>query len=198
MIDSITGIVKELNQGTLILQANNINWLLQVPSNTSWTPEESSQVYIYLHWHSDNGPTLLGFASPLDRTLFSLIINCSGIGPKIGLSLLSSLSSHNIISAIQQKNSLAFSKVSGVGIKKAEQITLQLHSKINKLIKEKNIDLSQENKDWHTITEVLTSLGYKNSEIQKALTFLQTNASKKTDTFDELLQRSLSFLSKNR
>jgi len=198
MIDSITGIIKEFDRETLIIAAESIHWSLKTPSSTIAPLNEKSCFYIHLHWHAENGPSLFGFNSKLERTIFNLIISCSGIGPKIALALLSELSTERLIKIIQQKDHTALSKVNGIGNKKAEQITLQLKHKIDTLIKTESIEIKKESKDWHNLQQVLASLGYKNQEIQKALSFINSNKDMKDKTFDRLLQSSLSFLAKKR
>ena len=88
----------------------------------------------YMHWNQDNGPTLYGFNSILEKTVFLLIISCSGIGPKIGLAVLHHLEPATFVQAIIEENIKVLSSISGIGAKKAEQICVALKHKVAKLL----------------------------------------------------------------
>ncbi len=91
MVDYFVGVVKEAQDQTIILDVGMIGISLQVPNVQGFEIGVSSKVYSYLHWNAENGPSLFGFAKPLDRSIFQVIISCSGIGPKIGLAILADL-----------------------------------------------------------------------------------------------------------
>ena len=95
---------------------------LQVPSAQAFVTDVPLKIYSYLHWSSENGPSLFGFAQPLDRSVFKVIISCSGIGPKIALAVLADLGAQGFLHAITIGDEQMLSKVSGIGKKKAEQI----------------------------------------------------------------------------
>ena len=61
-------------------------------------------LHTYLHWNQEQGPSIFGFASDIEREVFLLIISCSGIGPKIGLAVLAQIGSQSFIRAVQQED----------------------------------------------------------------------------------------------
>ena len=100
MVDYFIGVVKEARDQEIVLDLGMIGLSLQVPSAQFFAIGSSSTVYSYLHWNAENGPTLFGFALPLDRSIFRVIISCSGIGPKIALAVLADLGAQGFLHAI--------------------------------------------------------------------------------------------------
>jgi Holliday junction DNA helicase RuvA len=198
MIDYVTGTIKTIHHQAITIEvAGAYGFSLYVPDSTSFTKDQSVSVYTYLHWNQENGPTLYGFHTPHDRTVFLLIISCPGIGPKIGLAILGHLGAHNFIEAIQQQDEHALSKVNGIGARKASQIIIQLRDKVTKLISTGVITLQTENaKQWHMLTQALESLNYSRAEITHAIQNLKSNSATQAHTFDQLMRQALSLLAK--
>lgn len=196
----IKGIVSSIRPKTVVIQANGsgISFAVQVAQEAAYTVHKESSIFTYLHWNQDQGPTLYGFTSELDRTVFLLVISCSGIGPKIGLASIESLGATGVLEAIGQENSTMLSKVPGIGKKKAEQIVVHLKDKVADLITS-GVNLSEESgaKQWQQITQVLTSLNYSRQEITGALQHVK-NAEMSDAPFDHQLRTALSYLSKVR
>ena len=142
MVDYFIGVVKEARDQEIVLDLGMIGLSLQVPSAQFFAIGSSSTVYSYLHWNAENGPTLFGFALPLDRSIFRVIISCSGIGPKIALAVLADLGAQGFLHAISVGDDQMLSKVNGIGKKKAEQIIVQLKHKVATLIESGTVDAS--------------------------------------------------------
>ena len=159
--------------------------------------EETVSLYVYMHWNQEQGPSLFGFSSELDKTVFLMIISCSGIGPKLGMAILSQMGAKTFLEAIQTSNNKALSAVSGVGAKKAEQLVLNVRDKVAKLMKT-GIDLggSQSLSHWNTVAETLTSLNYSRGEITAAMKHLGDSYPDVQLSFDQLMRHALSYLAK--
>lgn len=200
MIDTIKGTVVALRTKMVSLHAtgSGIGFAITVPQEASYVIGKEVTLYIHLHWNQEQGPTLYGFSTQLERTVFNLIISCSGIGPKIGLASLECLGAAGSLEAIGQENSSVLSKVPGIGKKKAEQMIVHLKDKVADLI-ESGVEVSVDNGalQWQQITQVLTSLNYSRPEISGALQHVKN--SELTDApFDHQLRVALSFLAKVR
>ncbi len=89
-----------------------------------------AELYTYLQVKED-GVTLFGFASPKEKELFLKLITVSGVGPKMGISILASLSADDFAMAIATADVKRLSAVKGLGKKTAEKIILELHGKIS-------------------------------------------------------------------
>lgn len=198
MVDYIVGIVREARDQEITLDVGMFGISLQVPNAQSFTKDVSSKVYNYLHWNSENGPSLFGFAAQLDRSIFKVIISCSGIGPKIALAILSDLGSQGFLQAISTGDEQMLSKVNGIGKKKAEQIIVQLKHKVASLIESGTVDVSdvKEIAHYHDVSLALQSLNYSRQEIGRAMEYIKKNTQMDKATFDVLLRQALSYLSK--
>jgi Holliday junction DNA helicase RuvA len=91
---------------------------------------------IHTHFHMrEDGISLFGFLSLNDKGVFQKIINVSGIGPKTALAILSSLSGDSFREAIENEDHRALTAVSGVGLKTAQRLILELKGKLGKVIR---------------------------------------------------------------
>ena len=88
------------------------------------------ELHTYLQVKED-GITLFGFADPKEKELFLKLITVSGVGPKMGISILASMSAEEFARAIATADVKTLSKVKGLGKKTAEKIVLELHGKIS-------------------------------------------------------------------
>lgn len=198
MVDYLVGMVREAYDQEIILDVGMMGISLQVPHSKGFEKGIQVKVYSYLHWNTENGPSLFGFVLPLDRSIFKVIISCSGIGPKIALAILSDLGSQNFLHAISTGDDQMLSKVNGIGKKKAEQIIVQLKHKVANLIESGTVDMS-EIKDishFHDISLALQSLHYSRQEISRAMDYLKKHTKLDSVTFDVLLRQALSYLTK--
>lgn len=198
MVDYFTGTVKEVQEQEVVLDIGMIGLALQVPSAHSFTKGSLATVYSYLHWNAENGPSLFGFIAPLDRSVFKVIISCSGIGPKIGLAILADLGAQSFLHAISTSDDQALSKVNGIGKKKAEQIIVQLKHKVATLLESGSVDLTEikDSSYFNDVNLALQSLNYSRPEISRAMDYIKKNTKSDNITFDLLLRQALSYLSK--
>ncbi len=197
MINYLTGSIKEIDGTYVILDIGTIGLAVSVPNAQSFKPGTKVTFYAYLHWNAEQGPSLYGFSSQLEKAVFVLVTSCSGIGPKIALAVLADLGASGFLQAVGMGNDQMLSKVSGIGTKKAEQIIVQLKHKVAKLI-ESGIDLgnAQELTHWHEVAQVLESLNYSRMEVNRAMSHLKKLPEQSNGSFDQLLRKALSFLSR--
>lgn len=195
MIHSLTGTVVSAIEQQVVLSCGPISLLLQTPDNAV-SAGKTVTLCTYMHWSSEQGPTLYGFTSELERTVFLLIISCSGMGPKIALALLSDLGATTFLQAVHTGQEQLLTKVAGVGAKKAEQLIVHLRHKVSKLLESGMVDTGKSLEQWTTITQVLQSLNYSRSEI--AITLKQLNEQPEIERmpFDQIMRTALSFLAK--
>ena len=89
-----------------------------------------AELYTYLQVKED-GITLFGFDNPKEKELFLKLITVSGVGPKMGISILAALSADDFALAIATADVKRLSTGKGLGKKTAEKIVLELHGKIS-------------------------------------------------------------------
>jgi len=198
MVDFFVGMVNISHDQEIIINLGVMGVAVQVPNAQLFEQNVPLKIYSYFHWNSENGPSLFGFAQPLDRSVFKIIISCSGIGPKIALAVLADLGAQQFLHAISSGDDQMLSKVSGIGKKKAEQIIVALKHKVATLLESGSVEVSdiKQSSHFHDVSLALQSLNYSRPEIGRAMDFLKKNIKIDTVTFDVLLRQALSYLSK--
>ena len=197
MITHLTGRIQAREEGFLALEVHGVSFGLFMPDAHSCAVGDELSVHTYMHWNAEQGPTLFGFRRELDRKVFLMIISCSGIGPKIALSLLGDLGSERFLAAVRESNEKSLSSVNGIGAKKAEQIVVHLKHKVAKLItSDMQLDPAFKDSSMHNIAEVLQTLNYSRQEIAAAMNHLRQAATTEPVPFDGMMRKALSFLAK--
>ncbi len=134
MIGRLTGrIVEEGADGSLVVDVTGVGYEVLAPLGLVGrvTPDGAGVVTIFVHTHAREDALLLyGFASRDERATFRQLIGLSNIGPKIALSILGSMSTHELAVAVSRGDSVKLTKVPGVGKKTAERIVLELKDKL--------------------------------------------------------------------
>ena len=132
MIAYLRGRVLALTAETAILDVNGVGYKAYCTGGafSKMTQGEIAELYTYLQVKED-GVTLFGFANPKEKELFLKVITVSGVGPKMGISILASLSADEFATAVATADVKRLSAVKGLGKKTAEKIVLELHGKIS-------------------------------------------------------------------
>ncbi len=197
MISTCTGTVIYTQAQLIRLALGPIGLELMVPDGSAFQIKKEYTVYIASTWKQDNGPSLYGFATELDKRVFLVITSCSGIGPRIALAALADLRSQGFLAAIQAGDDRALSKVSGIGAKKAEQMIVQLKHKVSQLVSSGiEIQGGEQLAHWQTVSEALFALHYSRSEVNNALSHVRGQQAAGSKSFDQLMRQALSYLSK--
>ncbi len=196
MIDQVYGVVHRTEKHLVVLDLEKIHLAIQVPDETVCSLGTAIHLYSYMHWTQDNGPQIFGFISIIERTVFLLIISCSGIGTKIALSLLHELGVGMFVQSVHEHNIVALSQVHGIGTKKAEQLLLHLKHKIAKLIASGAVGNDTAClTHWHELTQALEALNYSKYEISSALQQIKSEKDQHI-SFDQQLRKCLTYLAK--
>ena len=134
MIAYLKGRVLTTTAETAILDVNGVGYEVYCSGGAfrTLTVGAVGELYTYLQVKED-GITLFGFDSPKEKELFLKLISVSGVGPKLGISILATLSADDFAMAIATADVKRLSAVKGLGKKTAEKIVLELHGKISAL-----------------------------------------------------------------
>ena len=194
MIWYIKGIAQDLVGNIVVVECGGVGYGVCTPNAHSISIDDAVELYIHSHWGSEQGPSLYGFSSKEERAIFQLMIGCPGVGPKIAVSALSQIDAGSFLAAIRSGDSKVLSSLSGIGKKRAEQIIVQLRDRISKLELPESAGGGGVASDLSKVSEVLESLGYSRTEISGAADYLRRDHA--SGSFDELLRKALSFLSK--
>jgi len=171
MIATLEGTLEYRGVDSVIINVAGIGFHVYVPSSTlSQLGAVSDTVSLYTHLHvTQDNVALYGFASGEELALFKNLVSVSGVGPKVALALLSSLSAEQLAMAITGGNVDLISQVPGIGKKVASRLVIELKGKLAKEWKGAALPSAPEDADAIT---ALTSLGYSLREATQAVSRL--------------------------
>ncbi len=134
---------------------------------------QTGEVYTYMQVSEANGVILYGFASVEEKNMFLKLISVSGVGPKMGISVLSSMDINGLAAAIASQDVKRLSAVKGLGKKTAERIILELREKVSALpesgVTAKDIPAATAGDGDEDAIVALMTLGFTRAESQKAI-----------------------------
>ena len=132
MIAFLNGILHSKNEGELIIDVGGVGYGVEISSQTlSTLPETGKELRILIYHHfTDSDQRLFGFATAKEKNLFERLITVKGIGPKLGLTILSGMPAANLMEAIVTQDTASLSGISGIGKKTAERMVLELKDKL--------------------------------------------------------------------
>lgn len=197
MISFIRGTIKELDENVMVVDVGGVGFGLQVPTGCAASVGAQITIHTYFYWHQENGPQLFGFDSKEQRQLFLTIISCSGLGPKIGLAVVGSMTPALFARSVTVGDVKALSSIDGIGPKKAETMIMQLRDKIAKLVAAGMFkEESGASQHFQKLSAVLDSLKYERREIARALEHISRMDNLDQYAFDDLVRSALVYLSK--
>ena len=175
MITFLKGTIIKKESTKAIINVNNIGYevFCTTPHLNHLTINQESTIITYHHIKEDI-QQLYGFENDESKAFFETLISISGIGPKVALTILSSVSVSDFIHAIQTKNIVFITQCPGIGKKTAERIIVELKDKVSQFIlsaddiQHTNLAEPQANTDTNDdIFQALSQLGYKKEEIKR-------------------------------
>ncbi|PKN78597.1 MAG: Holliday junction branch migration protein RuvA [Candidatus Cloacimonetes bacterium HGW-Cloacimonetes-1] len=175
MIHHISGRVFEKNPVYVVLETSGIGFDIKIPLSTyEVVPKvgDSCSLYTYLHSTQDD-TKLFGFSTKAEKELFLMLIGVSGVGPKIALSILSTLTISTFAKAIQRSDEITIAKVPGLGKKSAQRLIVELKDSVLKLTD--HIDSATDTLSDQRLVEAesaLQSLGFNIKDIRRELNLL--------------------------
>lgn len=173
----LKGILTKIESDYAIIEVNGVGYFLSIPSRLHLELTSIGQAVLFhtAYVVRELSQTLYGFLSSQERDIFEVLINITGIGPKLALSLIGSLSFGELQSAIIHQDILTLCKVPGVGKKTAERLIVELKDKIPSLVSpmEKRAAASPPShfasQQAADAARALINLGYPESEARKAV-----------------------------
>ena len=132
MIAFLRGRLLEKHPNRVVLDVNGVGYDVQVPVSSFFgLGEPGSDVSLRIHTHvREDAIALFGFRSALELHLFERLIAVSGIGPKVGLAVLSGIEPPELVQAVQRGDVARLTAIPGIGKKTSERIVLELKDRI--------------------------------------------------------------------
>lgn len=133
MIGHLRGTLLEKHPNHVLVEAGGVGYEVQIPVSTfSALPDAGSEVRLRIHTHvREDAFSLFGFLSAGEKQLFEKLISVSGIGPKLGITVLSGLPTAELVTAIRENRLEQLVRIPGVGKKTAERMVLELRDKLD-------------------------------------------------------------------
>ena len=135
MIAHLRGTLLEKTPNQIIVDVQGVGYDVVIPVSTfSVLPETGAEVRLRIHTHvREDSIILFGFHALPEKLLFEKLISVSGIGPKLGITILSGLATGDLISSIRNGQVDQLVRIPGVGKKTAERMILELREKLENL-----------------------------------------------------------------
>lgn len=192
MISFLEGMVDTVGASYLVLSTNGIGYQINIPaySNLSLKTGDKTKIYTYLYLREDK-IVLYGFLTKEEENFFELLISTPGVGPKVGLNILSKMTPDDFSKAILQEDLDSITTIVGIGNKLAKKIVLELKEKISKnTFLEAGTEKTFKSENINDAIDALKVLGYTYKEAKSAVEKTQEKFKGKL-TVEELVRESL-------
>ena len=187
MIATLRGEVSQIEDNALIIEVGGVGLRVFVPAPVRGRLKVGEVILLYTHLVvREDALTLYGFESQPDRELFNMLLGVDGIGPKVALSVLSTLTLDTVQRAVFTEEPDILSRVPGVGKKTSQKIILYLHDRLKPADALARVAALSDK--YSEVLAALTSLGYSVIEAQTAIQSLPKDA---PDDVEERLRMAL-------
>jgi Holliday junction DNA helicase RuvA len=177
MIATLRGEIAQIEDTALIVEVGGVGLRVFVPAPLRTRVKTGEAAFLFTHLVvREDALTLYGFESQADRDLFNMLLGVDGVGPKVALSVLSSMTLDAVQRAVFADEAELLSRVPGVGKKTAQKMALHLKDKLKPLDALKQV-AAMSDADTEVLA-ALTALGYSVVEAQSAIQSIPKDASK--------------------
>jgi Holliday junction DNA helicase RuvA len=190
MIGSIKGNITLKKNPIVMVDCNGVGYEVEI-SMTSFQnmPSIGSSISFFTHLQvTENSQTLYGFEELSDRSLFRALLKINGVGAKLALAILSSMTVHEFEMAISSNDSESLVRIPGVGKKTADRLVIEMRDKLMDVEGHASIEKETEfNNARKEAFDALLALGYKLPEVKKIMANIKPDNKK----VDEILRIAL-------
>lgn len=171
MIGRIRGILVSAREMTVCVDVGGVGYEVDMtPRDLIGLPGVGEEIVVHTHTHvREDDISLYGFAAEADREMFRILLTASGVGPKVGMALLGTMNSAEVLRAIVSEDADALTIAPGIGKRGAQKIVLELAPKLAG----RQVDLT--GGDVVSVRRALEGLGYTTAEINEVLGDIDTS-----------------------
>src|SRR3990167_4340705 len=198
MIGQIRGIILEKQPPQLLIDVHGIGYEIEAPMSTFYQlPHMGEEVRLLTHFVvREDAHLLFGFYTQDERWLFRTLLKVNGIGPRLALTVLSSVSTHEFVHAILNNDVVGLIRLPGIGKKTAERLVIEMRDKLSHWIetpheacgpKDVTGDRALRHRTLQDAISALIALGYKQHEANRIVTKIDDGQAKS----EELIRRAL-------
>ena len=193
MIAKLKGDLLEKSADRMVVDVGGVGYEVFIPFSTYYELGdlgETVSLHVYTHVKED-ALSLYGFLTQREKQLFTRLIQISGIGPKLGVTILSGFPVEELVEAVVEGDLVKLNAIPGVGKKTAERIVLEMKDKILSLAPElrEAVSVNAPARIQEDVVSALVNLGYPRVTAEKAVSGALKNG--KATRFEELLKKSL-------
>jgi len=189
MIGCLIGEVFALEAPTVLLNVNGVGYEMDTPLSTFCQLQKGQKVTLWTHLTvREDAQLLYGFLDAQEKTIFRTLLKVNGVGPKMALGILSTLSIDLLIHTVENEDINTLIKVPGVGRKTAERLMIELRDRFKTLasgstaVNSTTTQIQFNSNSPVTEAEAaLQSLGYKPAEAQKLINAVKADFTEASD-----------------
>lgn len=173
MIGRLRGVVAAKLHDRVVLDVGGVGYEIAMsPAGIGDLPGIGEDAVVHTHLHvREDQLSLFGFAHDDQRELFRLLLGVSGVGPKVALAILGTMSTNELRTAVLTEDADALTMVPGIGKRSAQKLMLELRPKLDL----PDAELPASGSAVSEVREALEGLGYQGNEIRAALQELDTS-----------------------
>jgi Holliday junction DNA helicase RuvA len=196
MIAHLEGRLEYKGQDRVVIDVGGVGYDVRVPTHLyDLLPIEGEKckVFIHTYFREEDGTSLYGFTTWQDREFFKLLMTVSGVGPKVALGIMSSITASNLAEAIVIEDVKALTRVNGVGKKMAQRLILELKDKVADMAIESHAKKPAGDMVSEDAASALVALGYSRQAATAAVTKARESMAGPSKV-EELIKTSLRYL----
>jgi Holliday junction DNA helicase RuvA len=192
LIASLKGIVQNKKPEGIIVDVNGIGYHVNIPlCNLGDIPEPGESVFLHTYTHvREDALQLFGFLSEEERKVFTTLIGISGIGPKLGLTILSGMPVQRFIETVHNEDVSLLTTIPGLGKKTASRLVLELKGKLPDFAETPALNKGSA---AHDAISALVNLGYRKALSEKAVEAAVKN---NAIIIEDVIKEALKYLNK--
>jgi Holliday junction DNA helicase RuvA len=200
MISHLRGRVLDKQPNRVVIDVGGVGYDVHVPLSTFYEiGEEQSEIALRVHLHvREDTLQLYGFLTELERQMFERLIGISGIGPRLGIAVLSGMDTRDLIGAVQRADVARLTRIPGIGRKTAERIVLELKDRLLQLASpapEEPAPTAAADRLRADLLSALENLGYHRPQAERAIDAVLAEAPE--SSFEQALRGVLRALMKS-
>ena len=190
MIGRLRGTLVDKSDGSVLVDVGGVGYVIAVtPRTLTSLPPVGEEAVLHTHLHvREDQLSLFGFDATIDKDLFAMLLGVSGVGPKVGLAILATMTPDQFRMAVVSGDTAALTAVPGIGKRSAEKLMVELRPKMDA-----SLEASSASGPMSEVREALASLGYGPDEIRDTLATMSHDLS-----VEDMLKQSLQLLGKGR
>ena len=197
MIGFLRGILIQKHPPALLVDVGGVGYELEAPMSTFYSlPAVGAEVRLHTHLVvREDAHLLYGFATESERRLFRDLLRVSGVGPKIGLALLSGMNVDTFAVCVETQDVESLVRVPGIGRKTAERLVIEMRDRIRALGEMPAFGQATPGAAAGPAAEAyaaMVALGYRPAEVTKLLKKVATEGSATEDIIREALKLAVS------